>query len=104
MDEVQHQFYDAGGIWPRPCQGHRSTATDSGVGITDSRVARLLLVLSEINESVAGLDSLPEAELAELVSGAIQACGFTDPVEVRSVVATVLRAIEAPGAPRLYAF
>ena len=60
--------------------------------------------IAQINESVAGLDSLPEAELAELVSGAIQACGFTDPVEVRSVVATVLRAIEAPGAPRLYAF
>jgi hypothetical protein len=104
MDEVQYPIYDATGIWPRPYQGQRIAATDTNIGITDSRVARLLLVLSEINESVAGLDSLPEAELAELVSGAIQACGFTDPVEVRSVVATVLQAIEAPGAPRLYAF
>jgi hypothetical protein len=104
MDDVQYQFYDATGIWPRLSRGLRCTATDASVGITDSRVARLLLVLSEINESVAGLESLPEAELAELVSGAIEACGFTDPVEVRSVVATVLQAIEAPGAPRLYAF
>jgi hypothetical protein len=104
MDEAQHQYYDAPGIWPRPHLGQRSTATDTAVGITDSRVARLLLVLSEINESVAGLDSLPETELTELVSCAIQACGFTDPTEVRSVVATVLQAVEAPGAPRLYAF
>ena len=104
MDEVQHPFFDATGIWPRLHRDLRSTATDTSVGITDSRVARLLLVLSDINESVAGLDSLPEAELTELVLGAIEACGFTDPVEVRSVVATVLQAIEAPGAPRLYAF
>ena len=104
MDEVQHPFCDATGIWPRLYQNQRSAVTDTSVGITDSRVARLLLVLSEINESVAGLDSLPDAELTELVSGAIQACGFTDPTEVRSVVATVLQAIEAPGAPRLYAF
>jgi len=104
MDEVQRQSYHATGIWPRTYRDHRNTATDASAGVTDSRVARLLLILSEINESVAGLDSLPEAELTELVSGAIQACGFTDPVEVRSVVATVLQAIEAPGAPRLYAF
>ncbi len=104
MDEVQHPFYGATGIWPRPSQTQRSAVTDTNVGITDSRVARLLLVLSEINESVAGLDSLPETELTELVSCAIQACGFSDPLEVRSVVATVLQAIEAPGAPRLYAF
>ncbi|MFZ3339787.1 MAG: hypothetical protein WA609_04190 [Terriglobales bacterium] len=104
MDEVQHQFYDATGIWPQPYRRQRSMATDTSVGITDSRVARLLLVLSDINESVAGLESLPQNELTELVSGAIRACGFIDPVEVRSAVATVLQAIEAPGAPRLYAF
>jgi hypothetical protein len=104
MDEVQHQFYEATGIWPRLHRDLRSAGTDTSAGITDTRVARLLLVLSDINESVAGLESLPEAELTELVSGAIEACGFTDPIEVRSVVATVLQAIEAPGAPRLYAF
>jgi hypothetical protein len=103
MDEVQYQFYDIGGIWPRLYRGLRSTATDTSAGVTDSRMARLLLVLSEINESVAGLDSLPETQLTELVSGAILACGFTDPAEVRSVVATVLNAIESPGAPQLYA-
>ncbi|MGA9473159.1 MAG: hypothetical protein WBV36_11890 [Terriglobales bacterium] len=103
MDEVQHRFYDVGGMWPRLHRGLRSTATDTSAGITDTRVARLLLVLSEINESVAGLESLPETQLTELVSGAILACGFTDPTEVRSVVATVLLAIEAPGAPQLYA-
>ena len=104
MDEVRHQFYDATEIWPQSYRGERTTTNDTSAGITDSRVARLLLVLSDINESVAGLDSLPETELTEIVSGAIQACGFTDPVEVRSAVATVLQAIEAPGAPRLYAF
>jgi hypothetical protein len=104
MDEVQHQFYDATGIRPQPYRRQRGAASDTSVGITDSRVARLLLVLSDINESVAGLEGLPENELAELISNAFQACGFIDPVEVRSAVATVLQAIEAPGAPRLYAF
>ena len=102
MDEVQ-QFCDAAGMRRRLNQELRSAVTDTSAGVTDSRVARLLLVLSEIDESVAGFENLPECELSGLVSSAIQACGFTDPVEVRSVVATVLQAIEAPEAPRLYA-
>jgi len=103
MDEVQHHSYDATGIGPGLYHGLKCAAGDTSGSVKDCRVAQLLLVLSKINESVAGLGSLPEAELSELVSGAIVACGFTDPLEVRSAVATVLCAIEAPGAPRLYA-
>lgn len=102
MDEVQHEFCDAATIARRLSPELRNARTDGSAGITDSRVARLLLVLSEIDETVAELEGLPESELSGLVSSAIRACGFTDPVEVRSVVATVLQAIDAPARPRRY--
>jgi hypothetical protein len=69
---------------------------NSGVHIEDKRVARLLLVLQELDESVAGLEELPKSDLSELVSSAILACGFVDPVEARYAIAAVLDAIEAP--------
>lgn len=102
MDEGQHEFCDATSIARRLSPGLRNTLTDGSAGITDSRVARLLLILSEIDESVAELEGLPESELTGLVSTAIRACGFTDPLEVRSAVATVLQAIDAPARPRRY--
>jgi hypothetical protein len=81
----------------------RTPGTDASVGITDTRVAQLLLVLSEIDECVAGLEHLPKTQLSELISTAILACGFTNPVEARFAIATVLRVIEAPDPPLLLA-
>ncbi len=66
------------------------------IQIADKRVARLLLVLQELDESVAGLEELPKSDLSELISSAILACGFVDPVEARYAIAAVLEAIEAP--------
>ena len=68
---------------------------DSTVRITDERVARLLLMLYELDESVAELEELPKAELSKLISSAILACGFVDPIEERYAIAAVLEAIEA---------
>ena len=68
--------------------------SDLKVRIADKRVARLLLVLHELDESVAGLEALPKAELSALVSSAILACGFVDPIEARYAIATVLETIE----------
>ena len=79
-------------IWRNPEFG--KTSSHSGVHIADERVARLLTVLHELDESVAGLEELPEGELSELVSSAITACGFVDPLEARHAIATVLEVIE----------
>ena len=80
-------------IWPNP-EVNQAFA-DSKVQITDQRVARLLLMLYELDESVAELEEVPKAELSELISSAIQACGFVDPIEERYAIAAVLDAIEA---------
>jgi hypothetical protein len=102
MDEVQHEFCNGASSARRVALEPRGGLTDGSAGIADSRVAQLLLVLSEIDESVAALGGLPESELRSLVFSAIRACGFTDPVEVHSVVATVLQAIDVPARPRRY--
>jgi hypothetical protein len=68
--------------------------SDSTVDIADPRLAQLLFVLHEIDQSVAGLEALPQTELVELVSDAILACGFVDGTEARYAIAAVLEAIE----------
>lgn len=100
MDEFHQHLGGFAGMG----RGDRELAKKLGGSdaITDIQVARLLLVLSEIDQCVAGFRHLPKEELSAVVLGAIAACGFTDPDEVRLVVATVLQAIEAnDGVPAL---
>ena len=94
MDKTNKRFLNPSTeyVWPTP--EFNKTFSDVRVRIADERVARLLLVLHELDESVAGLEELPKAELSELVSSAILACGFVDPLEARHAIATVLEAIE----------
>ncbi len=70
------------------------TRPDSKVQIADPRMARLLLVLHEIDEAVAGLEELPQPELIQLVSSAILACGFVDGTDARKAIVAVLESIE----------
>jgi len=98
MDKVHYQFFDAPSVGRRLHRSLRPEATEC-VTISETRVARLLLVLKELDERVAGLEDLPKNDLSELVAGAIHACGFTDPAEARSAIATVLQAIETPEPP-----
>jgi hypothetical protein len=60
----------------------------------DRRVAQLLVLLQQLDESAEGLEALPKPELSEIVSSAIRVCGFVDPIEARDVIATVLEALE----------
>jgi hypothetical protein len=60
----------------------------------DKRVARLLVLLQQLNESAEGLETLPEPELTEIVQCAIRLCGLVDPIETQSAIAAVLDAIE----------
>ncbi|HVR22390.1 MAG TPA: hypothetical protein VMU26_03640 [Candidatus Polarisedimenticolia bacterium] len=70
------------------------TCSDSDVQIHDKRVAQLLVLLQQLDESAEGLGALPEPELGEIVCSAIRVCGFVDPIEARDMIAIVLDAIE----------
>jgi hypothetical protein len=76
------------------CPNVRTTFSDSDLHIQDKRVAQLLVLLQQIDESAEGLDALPKPELSEIVSSAIGVCGFVDPIEAREVIATVLDALD----------
>jgi hypothetical protein len=81
-------------IWPNPAFANASA--DSQVQIADERVARLLIVLHDIDTSVPDFDEMPESDLSELVSSAILACGFSDPIEASQVIAAILEMVEMP--------
>jgi hypothetical protein len=72
------------------------TVSDADLNI-NQRMARLLVLLTQIDEYAGGLDTVPVPELSEMVSSALGLCGFVDPVETRQVIATVLDAIERGG-------
>jgi len=94
MDKINELFLHAPSerMWPNP--EFDKACPHSEVHIADERVARLLLALCELDESVAELEELPKTKLRELVSSAILACGFVGPIEERYAIATVLEAIE----------
>ena len=70
------------------------TFPNSDSDIQDKRVAQLLVLLEQLDESAGGLGALPEPELGEVVSSAVRLCGFLNPIEARYVIATVLEALE----------
>jgi hypothetical protein len=94
MDEFHQQLGRLMDV-EQPSRGLETALPQGGTAITHTQVARLLLILSEIDQCIAGFKNLPQEELSAVVLSAIAACGFTDPYEVRLVVATVLQAIEA---------
>ncbi len=96
MDKLNAFFLDSSSEYPWPKTEFDRARSNAKVHITDRRMARLLLVLHELDKSVAGLEGLPQTELAELVSSAIVACGFVDQAEARHAIAAVLEAIEMP--------
>jgi len=68
--------------------------TCADLHVDDKRVARLVVLLKQLDESSAGLEGLPEPERSEIVSTAIRVSGFVDPIEALDVIAIVLEAIE----------
>src|SRR5271168_463591 len=96
MDEIK-RFYDILNLNIFSAPDCRTSRSDSNLHIADKRMASLLLVLHEIDRAVAGIGDLPQADLIELVSGAILACGFADGTEARLAVTAVLEAIDKHG-------
>ncbi len=94
MDKISKSFPEPSAEYPWLELGFDRSRSDSNFHITDKRMARLLLVLHELDKSVAGLEALPESKLSELVSSAILSCGFVDRVEAQKAIAAVLETIE----------
>ena len=58
----------------------------------DARLSYLLVLLWQIDQFLHQLDALPEPELGEIVSAAIQVCGFVEPWEARHRIVSLLEA------------
>ena len=97
MEQVDQQIHD-NEFSASLSQGLPAAAADSHVPIHDIRVARLLVVLTELDVRLAGLESLPKEELSELVSSATLACGFANVIEAHNVIAAILETID----PQIY--
>ncbi len=95
MEKMNSQFLNAPDVGVHLDGSHRTKRVDSHLRTPDIRVARLLLVIRQLELCLAGLEYLPDSDLMELISCAIMACGFTEPAETRCAIAQVLEAIEA---------
>jgi hypothetical protein len=101
MDNTNEVFRDYS-VGSNESNEFKQKYLNATVCITDKRVAQLLLVLHELDESVAGLEKLAKSDLSDLVSSAILACGFVDPIDARYAIASVLEAITAPDSRQGY--
>jgi hypothetical protein len=99
MDKISQLFSVPYRESVRPSSDRTGIGPHLTVHIADKRISQLLLVLQELDESVAGLEGLDESKLSELISVAIRGCGFTDPVDAWHAVAAVLEAIERDDSP-----
>ena len=98
MDKANHPFLAAVDDSLR-ANSNRLSPTETHACIADQRVARLLVILKDIDQFIGGLEEVPQKELSDLISRAILTCGFVDPVEAKYAIAAVLHAIEDKGAP-----
>jgi hypothetical protein len=97
MNNANKLFLGSSVIDMRPNSAFGETYSDVDVHIQDKKVAQLLLLLQQLDESAAGLGALPKHELNEILTSAIRVCGFVDPLEAQVVMATVFEAIEERG-------
>jgi hypothetical protein len=84
-------YYPVDDMCQRPFGKH---GFNPDFGFTDKRLSRLLVLLQQVDQYIHGLHALPEFELNEIVSGALNISGFVDPAEGMAAVAHVLCALE----------
>jgi hypothetical protein len=94
MDKINDLLLDSSVVQIYPVPAFDDSCSNSDVYIPDKRVARLLILLQQLDEAAAGLGALPKPELSEVVSSAIHLCGFADPIEARDVIAAVLETLK----------
>ena len=82
---------------PSPLCSYRAfhkRGSNSDLCSNDPRVPRLVVLLQELEKSLQELEPIPEFELGEIVSGAFQLFGYTDPSQTPDVIVAVLAALE----------
>ncbi len=94
MDKFNNLLLDSSVLQTYPIPAFFNTGCNSDVYIQDKRIARLLILLQQLDEAAAGLGAMPKPELGEVVASAIHLCGFADPIEARDVIAAVLDALK----------
>jgi hypothetical protein len=95
MDKVDELlFSSAEHTYPTAAIGR--IYSDSNLHLKDRRVAQLLVILRLLHQSPGGLRAVPMPELHEIVTCAVRLSDFVNPAEARTVVATVLEALETP--------
>lgn len=85
---------------PRPNRALSEPDSSPNLHVKDRRIARLLILLRQINESTGGLAAFPEPQVSEIVCCAVRLSGLTTSTEARQVVAAVLEALEIQDAIR----
>jgi hypothetical protein len=93
LDKMK-RFSDPSTKYILPPPDFNATQSESRVYTSDKRLARLMLVLRELDESLAKFEELSQSELSEIVFNAILACGFAEGTEAQYAIGAVLEAIE----------
>jgi hypothetical protein len=96
MEKMSTRFFNATDLGVRLEGALTPTNADPSSYPSDTRLGQLLLVLNELEASMAALEDLPDRDLTELISTAMMACGFTDPAQIRCAIAEILETIEVP--------
>jgi hypothetical protein len=73
---------------------------DCDIHVEDERVAKLLLVLSELDQSFGGVEGIEPSQLRDLICNALPACGFSNSRDACYAIAAVLRIIEGGPHPQ----
>lgn len=96
MEKMSTRLFSATDIGMRLERTLTPTNADPSSYPSDIRLGQLLLVLNELEASMAAMEDLPDRDLTELISSAMMACGFTDPAQIRCAIAEISETIEVP--------
>jgi len=100
MDKTNKLFLFSAAPPTRPNGALSEMDSRPNLHVKDRRIARLLILLRQINESTGGLAAFPNPQVCEIVSSAVRLCGLTGSTETQEVVAAVLEALEIQDAIR----
>jgi hypothetical protein len=94
MDKLSARFphWSAEPLHPDPVFG--KAYSDARLYLKDQRISQLIVLLQQVQVSAGRLGALPKPQLNEIVSSAVQLCGFVNPILAEDVIATVLEAFE----------
>jgi hypothetical protein len=100
MDKASKLFLFSSPAQTSPNGAPSETDSRPNLHVKDRRIARLLILLRQINESTGGLAAFPNPQVSEIVSCAVRLCGLGSSTEAKEVVAAVLEALEIQDAIR----